>query len=267
MLLNPFDRIVNGSNALPASIVCNSDGTISIVGSASITVTPGVTGGLLLGTHYQEFAQIAAPSNPAAGSRRLFVDAGTGHLSVLTSAGATVDLESPTTPVTSVFGRTGAVVAATNDYTAAQVTNAADKTATNTFSVKQNFGSPANSVSSTLSIRQLANGNETIYLERFTDSAPTGRFIACSTVGGSVVFSVSVAGVLSVAQAGIGASVPDAAAILELLSTTKGLLLCRMTTTQRDAISSPPAGLLIYNTTTGKLNFRAAAAWEAVTSA
>src|SRR5262249_14715108 len=31
-------------------------------------------------------------------------------------------------PVTSVFGRTGAVVAVTGDYTAAQVTNAVDKT-------------------------------------------------------------------------------------------------------------------------------------------
>ena len=239
MLVNPFDRIVNGSNALPASIVCNSDGTISIVGSASITLTPGVTDGLLLGAHFAEFNPVALPSNPTTiGARRLFVDSANNHLSVRTSTGVTLDLES--------FAST---------------------TVTNTFTVKQNFGTPAISLSSTLSIRQLANGNETIYLERFTDVAPTGRFIACSSVGGSVVFSVSVAGVLSAAQAGIGASAPDAAAILELLSTTKGLLLCRMTTTQRDAISSPPAGLLIYNTTTGKLNFRAAAAWEAVTSA
>ena len=36
--------------------------------------------------------------------------------------------------VTSVFGRTGAVVSQTGDYTAAQVTNAADKTAANTYS-------------------------------------------------------------------------------------------------------------------------------------
>lgn len=42
---------------------------------------------------------------------------------------------------------------------------------------------------------------------------------------------------------------PDASAILELISTTKGLLPPRMTTTQRDDISSPATGLLIYNTT------------------
>jgi hypothetical protein len=55
-------------------------------------------------------------------------------------------------------------------------------------------------------------------------------------------------------------------ALLELKSTTKGLLLPRMTGTQRDAISSPPAGLVIFNTTTNKVNVRGASAWEAVTS-
>lgn len=45
------------------------------------------------------------------------------------------------------------------------------------------------------------------------------------------------------------------------------VILPTLTTAQRDAITSPVAGTLIYNSTTGKLNFRAAAAWEAVTSA
>ncbi len=59
----------------------------------------------------------------------------------------------------------------------------------------------------------------------------------------------------------------DASALLELESTTQGLLPPRMTEAQRDAISSPAAGLLIYNTTTHKLNLRVAAAWEVITSA
>ncbi len=37
--------------------------------------------------------------------------------------------------------------------------------------------------------------------------------------------------------------------ILDLTSTTKGLLIPRMTTTQRDAISSPATGLIVHNTT------------------
>lgn len=52
----------------------------------------------------------------------------------------------------------------------------------------------------------------------------------------------------------IGGSV-NAAAILTMVSTTKGLLIPRMTTTQRDGISSPPTGLLIYNTTTNQFEF------------
>jgi hypothetical protein len=40
------------------------------------------------------------------------------------------------------------------------------------------------------------------------------------------------------------------ASLLELESTSQGLLPPRMTTTQRDAISNPPAGLTLFNTTT-----------------
>jgi hypothetical protein len=38
-----------------------------------------------------------------------------------------------------------------------------------------------------------------------------------------------------------------------------------MTTTERNAIASPAAGLMIYNTTTAKLNVYTTA-WEAITS-
>ena len=41
---------------------------------------------------------------------------------------------------------------------------------------------------------------------------------------------------------------PDASSLLELNSTTKGLLLPRLTTVQRQAISSPSNGLLVYDT-------------------
>lgn len=52
----------------------------------------------------------------------------------------------------------------------------------------------------------------------------------------------------------IGGNV-DASAQLTMISTSKGLLTPRMTTTQRDAISSPSTGLLIYNTTTNQFEF------------
>lgn len=70
----------------------------------------------------------------------------------------------------------------------------------------------------------------------------------------------------NVGNVGIGGTA-DADAILDLQSTNKGFLPPRMTTTQRNAIAAPiPAGLMVYNTTTNKLNFYNGAAWEAVTS-
>jgi hypothetical protein len=50
---------------------------------------------------------------------------------------------------------------------------------------------------------------------------------------------------------GIGGTANNAA-ILDLQSTTKGFLPPRMTTTQRNAIASPPPGLTIFNTTNSR---------------
>ncbi|CAM4254220.1 hypothetical protein [Flavobacterium terrigena] len=50
------------------------------------------------------------------------------------------------------------------------------------------------------------------------------------------------------AQVGIGTTNPDASSILELTSTTQGLLTPRMTTLQRTAIASPANGLMVYDT-------------------
>jgi hypothetical protein len=47
---------------------------------------------------------------------------------------------------------------------------------------------------------------------------------------------------------GIGTNTPHPTALLELYSTSKGLLIPRMTQAERDAISSPATGLLIYQT-------------------
>jgi hypothetical protein len=54
---------------------------------------------------------------------------------------------------------------------------------------------------------------------------------------------------------GIGATPVNAvaSAMLEIQSTTKGFLPPRMTTTQKNAIATPAAGLVVYDTTTNKL--------------
>jgi polyisoprenoid-binding protein YceI len=50
----------------------------------------------------------------------------------------------------------------------------------------------------------------------------------------------------SSAQVGIGTSNPDASSVLEIQSTSKGLLIPKLSKTQRDAINSPAVGLLLY---------------------
>ena len=49
-------------------------------------------------------------------------------------------------------------------------------------------------------------------------------------------------------------------------STSRGFLPPRMTTTQKNAIATPAAGLVVYDTTLNKLCLRSAAAWEVITS-
>jgi hypothetical protein len=51
---------------------------------------------------------------------------------------------------------------------------------------------------------------------------------------------------------GVGTSSPNTSSIVDIVSTTKGFLPPRMTTTERNNISSPSAGLVVYNTTTNK---------------
>lgn len=63
---------------------------------------------------------------------------------------------------------------------------------------------------------------------------------------------------------GIGTSTPNANAILDLQSTEKGFLPPRMTTAQRDAISTPDSGMTIFNTSINELQIRSAGAWKSL---
>ncbi len=62
-----------------------------------------------------------------------------------------------------------------------------------------------------------------------------------------IIFGLFLA-VAAKAQVGIGTSAPDGSAQLDITSTTKGLLLPRMTVSQKAAIGSPATGLLVFQT-------------------
>jgi len=69
---------------------------------------------------------------------------------------------------------------------------------------------------------------------------------------GAATFSSSV-------QAGGGST--NASAILQADSTTKGFLPPRMTTTQKNAIATPAAGLMVYDTTLNQMSYYNATIW------
>lgn len=61
----------------------------------------------------------------------------------------------------------------------------------------------------------------------------------------------------------IGTAVdPVASAMLEVSSTSKGFLPPKMTAAQRDAISSPATGLMVYNTDSNEINYYNGSSWS-----
>jgi len=67
--------------------------------------------------------------------------------------------------------------------------------------------------------------------------------------------------------AGIGTTSPNSSALLDVTSTTKGILVPRMTAAQRNAIASPATGLLIYQTnSTPGFYYYSGSAWTAVST-
>src|SRR5690349_5282863 len=67
---------------------------------------------------------------------------------------------------------------------------------------------------------------------------------------------------------GIGTTSPNASSLLEIKSTSRGFLAPRMTKAQRDVISSPATGLLIYQTnSTPGFYYYNGSAWKAITPA
>jgi hypothetical protein len=85
---------------------------------------------------------------------------------------------------------------------------------------------------------------------------------ATGTTSTNLVFSASPVFSGSV---GIGTT-PTASAVLDAQSTTQGVRFPNMTTAQKNAIGTPAAGLVIFDTTLAKLCVYSGAAWQTITS-
>jgi hypothetical protein len=90
----------------------------------------------------------------------------------------------------------------------------------------------------------------------------SGAFVFQNSNGAASIMTVRTDN----SNVGIGTTAPDASAILDAQSTTKGVRMPNMTTTQKNAIASPAAGLMVFDTTLAKLCVYSGAAWQTITS-
>jgi hypothetical protein len=147
-------------------------------------------------------------------------------------------------------------------------------TATNSLFRTQGIGEFGDGSNGTGIYLRRASGNSVATIQVLaSDGTATGRyfgingglrFIASASNVGTADFS---AGANCYTQGGLGVGIePDAGTInskaqLEVVSTTKGALICRMTEVQRDAMTANPEGLLIYNLTAHKYQFHNGTSW------
>lgn len=115
-----------------------------------------------------------------------------------------------------------------------------------------------------IQLNNLLNINQAIYI----NSGNSNRHYALESHIFNVVDSsfqridfVTIQGNLQSPAMGVGTMSPNSSAILDITSRSKGFLPPRMTNTEMNAISSPAAGLVVYDTSNNKLTVYNGSTW------
>jgi len=106
------------------------------------------------------------------------------------------------------------------------------------------------------------DGGSTLLLQ--SSVTATGSFIFTSTNGPLNLGANNTNNFVTITtsgQLGVNSTTPNASARLQIDSTTQGVLLPRMTTTQKNAISTPAAGLMVYDTTLNQMSYYNGTTW------
>lgn len=93
------------------------------------------------------------------------------------------------------------------------------------------------------------------------NTVPTAMTFTTGTTSGIARMIINSSG-----QIGMGTLTPASASALEVTSTTQGVRFPVMTTAQKNAIGTPVAGLVIFDTTLAKLCVYSGSAWQTITS-
>lgn len=92
-------------------------------------------------------------------------------------------------------------------------------------------------------------------------------FFAAALIAGATMVKAQTNTYPLTGSAGLGTTTPTASALLDMTSTSQGLLAPRMTKAQRDAIASPATGLLIFQTnSTPGFYYYTGTSWNAIST-
>jgi hypothetical protein len=250
---------INGVATLTNKTISGASNTIT-----NVPISTGISG---LGTNVATFLATPLSANLAAA---VTDETGTGSLVFGTSPTITTPAftRSGTGNIFTGGDGTRTVTSLIGSYGVEMVISAATGTEGAYFRGIGNFEAwvhvTAQSNTSGLRAMRFGNRSNRFSIQRLTDNEAsiTATPFSFANDAPTNAFYMVTSGTV-----GFGTSTPSEKALLDLTSTTKGFLPPRMTTANRDAITSVPAGLMIYNTSTNKLNFYNGSAWEAVTSA
>lgn len=181
------------------NFVITFNGRTGVVAPGNADYLAVASGGLPGAAAPTRYVGGTASGAPASGTflQGDFVITQTGHVFVCTvfgTPGTWVDAGSLGNLVTSVFGRVGAVTAATNDYTAAQVQNAADKASaaiqefTSSYRSKDPVNPQGYDTGSGGTVSQNTSRTTAVHLDKTNGEIVT--FNSTLATGNAVVFTV-----------------------------------------------------------------------------
>ena len=239
-------------------------GAVTIINTApdqTVTISGGT--GITTGGTYPNFTIVnSAPD------RTVTITGGTSIQITGTYPDFGVNYTGTTTiqGITGITGTSG-VSASTTDYGTTIINTAPDQTVTisggtgiTTGGTYPNFtlvnSAPDRTVTITGGTNIQITGTYPDFGVNFTGTTTGGTVsgdylpLSGGTVTGKTIFQSGLTAntFYSSGQVGIGTSNPNAAAIIEIASITQGVLFPRMTKLQRDAISTPPIGLMLFVT-------------------
>jgi len=251
-------KIITGSSTTVSTFQLDVTGTSRLSGSTTITGSTSAASGTAFGLTVSPTLvatangdKLNALSIQATFTNGIFSSVTNMPFSIITAGSADISrFGTPTTYINTTFNSD--ITTTFNDYLTYSTTGTSGKILQFVATSLVNT-TPGISFLSTNEMSISTNGTS-LNISDSSSQFPGNRKVSFFRNTGSVLIQNA------------GTHTEDTTAMLNVVSTTKGFLPPRMTTTQKNAIATPSAGLIVYDTTLNKLCVRTASAWETITS-